>query len=87
METGETKSPAKESTILSLTEEMAKHLYDLQDRLDNRFDRSGKDCEAKCEASVIPNVLDEIIKRQESNIAYLSRMKSFISSEVLPKIS
>lgn len=77
----------KENTILGLSVDTRSILNDFQERLDNRFARSGKYVECKPEAPVIPSVLDEIIGNLELNKAHLSQIMSFISSEVLPKIS
>ena len=83
----ETGSDKKEATILGLSLDIQKLLFDFRERLDNRFDRSTKPESEIKEAPVIPNVLDEIIETLELNIAHLSSIMSFISSNVLPKIS
>lgn len=84
MDTGQTK---KEATILDLSVEIGVLLRDLQDRLDNRFDRHPAPEETKPERPVIANVLDEIIENLTVDKAHLSQAMEFISTEVLPKIS
>ena len=77
----------KEATILSLSQDIGELLADLHDRLDNRFARNPQDAKAEGIQPSIPNVLDEIIENLKENETHLSRIISFITSEVLPKIN
>ena len=78
---------SKEATILSLSQDIGKLLADLHDRLDNHFARNPQDAKAEGEKPFTSNVLDEIIENLCDNKAHLSRIMSFVSSEVLPKIN
>ena len=86
MPTG-TGAPAKEATILSLSQDIRKILGDFQNRLGSYFDRNVKAEEGTGVMPTTPNVLDEIIKELEEGKAHLSQIMSFISSDVLPKIN
>ena len=78
---------AREDTILSLSKDIKGVLTDFQDRLDNRFERAVMAQEAGKGIEQYPNMLDEIIKELEEDKAWLTRIVSFVSSDVLPKIS
>lgn len=80
------RGAVKESTIIGLADDIRNALRDLQDRLDNRFDRSGKET-GITDRPQCPNVLDEIIEVLSDCKRHLLDMTSFISSEVLPKIN
>lgn len=85
MDTGQA---TKESTILGLSEDLLKRLYELQARLDNRFSRNPKEESKTAEVkSTMPNVLDEIIANLREGNERLTNVTDFISSEVLPKIN
>lgn len=78
---------AKETTILSLSEEIRGLLRDFQSRLDNRFERHPECEEQMDERPVIPNILDEILGNLEEDRNHLQMIIAFISSDVLPKIN
>ena len=81
--TGETV--AKEDTILGLTKNIGESLVILQSRLDIYFNRIDKGSVGE-DRPQCPNILDEIIERLSDNLTHLSKLTSFISSEVLAKI-
>ena len=80
--------PTKQvETILGQSEELLKIVADFQGRLDNRFRRHPME-EATSETKITQgNVLDEVIENLMEGNARLTRIMSFVSSDVLPKIS
>ena len=77
----------KEATIFSLSEDIRLLLYNFQDKLTNQFDRLGSIKDTQEVLASRDNVLDDIIDILKENKSLLSKQMSFISSEVLPKIS
>lgn len=78
---------AKEQTILGLSQEIREILCDFQSKLDNHFKRAIKEESTGKDRPEYGNVLDEIIENLSEDEAWLQRIVSFISSEVLPKIN
>ncbi len=75
-------------TILSLSEGIGSMLSKFSNTLDNKFQKTKPDCEKTPEAiPEIPNILDEILENLERGKVRLAEIMSFVSSEVLPKIS
>jgi len=83
----ETGATQKEATILDLSYGIGELLGDLQERLDNRFDRNPEAIKEGEGQTRPTNVLDEIIAKLNGDTAWLKQITAFISTEVLPKIS
>ena len=84
MESGQ---PKREETILNLTEQTTKIIYDLREILDRHFKRNPEPESSKQEEVQFNNVLDEIINKQNKNIKLLMEIGNFMACEVVPKIS
>lgn len=77
----------KQTTILSLSEDIRQMLLMLQVLLNKHFNRNVLVSTPSEPSLQNPNVLDEIIETLEAAGAHLARITKYIESEVLPKIN
>jgi len=79
----------KEDTILSLSTDITNLVHKLKRVLESRFERLPQKTDDKISEGKpqIPNILDEIIEELQTAKEEVSRIMSFILSDVLPKIN